>query len=268
MWGWQCAFTCHVDITHASERLEKVWTRYIVFFTLWPTVDWSNAWILLHWVTLILYPDPDWCQSQQVKDCRLPSGAMDNRKMSVEMRLPLLLLARCWTAAQQTSLYSARWRLVSQRSQSNLLLKRWRQAVHALPRGDHVSPTTPSFANFLLTLTVMIQCCWLLTEARHVELWAAQGSHGPCFTPLLPHQPPLPPFWPRSWLPGLFHFLPPPPHCPPSYKARGSSAFFALISTTTTTQYFQYLIFFRCFPHHHHVPCFTIITTNTYHTTP
>ena len=84
-----------------------------------------------------------------MKDCRLPSGAMDNRKMSVEMRLLLLLLARCWTAAQQTSLYSARWRwLVSQRSQSNLLLKRWRQAVHALPRGDHVSPTTPSFANF------------------------------------------------------------------------------------------------------------------------
>ena len=177
MWGWQCAFTCHVGITHASERLEKVWTRYIVFFTLWPTVDWSNAWFLLHWVTLILYPDPDWCQSQQVKDCRLPSGAMDNRKMSVEMRLLLLLLARCWTAAQQTSLYSARWRwLVSQRSQSNLLLKRWRQAVHALPRGDHVSPTTPSFANFLLTLTVMIQCCWLLT--RQVELWAVQGSHG------------------------------------------------------------------------------------------
>ena len=235
MWGWQCAFTCHVDITHASERLEKDWTRYLVFFTLWPTVDWSNAWFLLHWVTLILYPDPDWCQSQQVKDCRLPSGAMDNRKMSVEMRLPLLLLARCWTAAQQKSLLcrlAPRITAVAIKSATQKVATGCARAAQGRPRVPNNSLICQFFTHVDCNDSMLLtfdKTGGIMGSSRQpwFDFWI------PCFTPLLPHQPPLPPFWPRSWLPGLFHFLPPPPHCPPSYKARGSSAFFALISTTT-----------------------------------
>ena len=110
-------------------------------------------------------------------------------------------------------------------------------------RAAQRATTCCSFANFLLTLITLdnVKCDDLMllafdgSKTRGIIVSCSKAAHRLIFE--FPVSLSLflttPTFLVEILIAGSISLLAQAPHCPPSYKARGSSVFFALISTTT-----------------------------------